>query len=308
MATIGDADRSADAGPGLTEVRVRFGCHVSVAMGYDKTIDYLVRLGAECAQIFAKSPRQWQGPPIRTDAAERFRALRAEKFDGPVFTHTAYLINMATDEPVLRERSTAALADEIVRASVLGADGVVTHVGTAPDGDIDAAALRAGRAASDAFERAGDLASTRLLLENTAGSGSSFGCCFEQLAASIAASGLGADMMGVCLDTCHAFAYGFALHSEQGWRELVGDISATVGLERLGLIHANDCLFAQGSKRDRHAWIGDGFIGTEGFSAMVCTPQLAEVCAVTEMPGDPPEKDEVNLSRLREIRDRCAGE
>ncbi len=285
---------------------MRFGAHVSVAAGYDKTIDYLVALEAECAQIFAKSPRQWRGPPPDLEAVGRFKALRSERFAGPVFTHTAYLINLATDEPVLRERSIAALADEIPRASLLHADGVVTHIGTAPDGDAAAAARRVGEAVARAFELAGDVwPGTRLLLENTAGGGTTFGCGFEQLGESIAASGLGSDRLGVCLDTCHAFAYGFALDTPEGWRSAVRELDESVGLERLGLVHANDCMFERGSRRDRHAWIGDGFIGAQGFSAMVCTPELRSVCAVTEMPGEPPEKDEINLARLRDIRHAC---
>jgi deoxyribonuclease-4 len=288
---------------------VRIGAHVSVAAGYEKTIDYLVSLEAECAQIFAKSPRQWQGSPPNVEAAGRLVQLRAERFPWPVFTHTAYLINLATDEPVLRERSIAALADELRRASLLQADGVVTHIGTAPDGDPIAAAKRVGEAVVRAFELAGDVwPRTRLLLENTAGGGSTFGCGFEQLGESIEASGLAADKLGMCLDTCHAFAFGFPLDTAEGWASAVGEIDETVGLARLGLIHSNDCLFERGSRRDRHAWIGDGFIGTEGFSAMVCMPELASICAVTEMPGEPPEKDEINLGRLRAIRDACDGE
>jgi deoxyribonuclease-4 len=279
-----------------------------VAGGYEKTIDYLVALGAECAQIFAKSPRQWRGPALNPEAAARFRELRVERFPAPVFTHTAYLINLATDEPVLRERSIAALADEIARASALHAEGVVTHIGTAPDGEAGRAAARVGEAVHRAFDEAGDVwPGTRLLLENTAGAGTTFGGEFEQLAGSIDAAGLGADRLGVCLDTCHAFAFGFPLDTPEGWSQVVADIESTVGLDRLGLVHANDCLFERGSRRDRHAWIGDGFIGAEGFAAMVCTPELAGVCAVMEMPGEPPAKDEINLARLREIRDSCAG-
>jgi deoxyribonuclease-4 len=285
---------------------VRLGAHVSVAAGYDVTIEYLVSLRAECAQIFAKSPRQWHGPPLHGDSVERFRVLRDEVFHGPVFTHTAYLINLATDEPVLRARSVEALADEICRASELRADGVVTHIGTAPDGDAKAAAGRVGDGVAEAFELAGPAwPGTRLLLENTAGAGSTFGCAFDQLADSMQASGLGPERLGVCFDTCHAFAYGFALDTLSGWRMLVRELDASVGLERLGLVHANDSMFERGSRRDRHAWIGDGFIGAAGFEAMLCTPEFEGVCAVIEMPGEPPEKDEVNLSRLRALRESC---
>ena len=96
------------------------------------------------------------------------------------------------------------------------------------------------------------------------------------------------------------------LDTQAGWDELVSGIAGCCGADRLGLIHANDCMFERGSKRDRHAWIGDGFIGMEGFSAMVCMPELEGVCACTEMPGEVPEKDVVNIDRLKELRSLCA--
>ena len=282
------------------------GAHVSVAGGYLKALDYAQSVGCECAQIFAKSPRQWHARPIDQSAAEEFRAERERCGFGPVFTHTAYLINLATPYPELREKSIAALADELVRGAVLGATGVVTHIGNDPDGDPTAAALRVGDAVARAFELAGgDARTTRLLLENTAGAGRTFGSTFEELGGCIAAAGLPAERLGVCLDTCHAFAYGMPLGTEAGWREVVDGISGCCGIERLGLIHANDCLFERGSKRDRHAWIGDGFIGRAGFAAMVCVPQLAGVCAVVEMPGETPAKDAENIARLKALRSSC---
>ena len=185
------------------------GAHISVSGGYLKALDYAQDVGCECVQIFAKSPRQWRGPAIDPRVAEEFVAARAERGFGPLFTHTAYLINPATSDPVLREKSIHALADELVRGSLLGAAGVVTHIGNDPDGDPDAAAARVGEACVRAFELAGgDACQTRLLLENTAGAGRTFGSNFEELGACIAASGLPEERLGVCLDTCHAWAYG----------------------------------------------------------------------------------------------------
>ena len=229
------------------------GAHISVSGGYEKALDYAFEVGCECAQIFAKSPRQWRGPAIDPHAAGAFREARARRGFGPIFTHTAYLINPATPDQALREKSIAALADELVRGSLLGAAGVVPHIGSDPDGTPGAAAAR----------------------------------------------------VAVCLDTCHAFAYGLPVDSADGWREVVDGIGACCGVDRLGLIHANDCLFERGSRRDRHAWIGDGFIGQDGFSAMVCVPELATICAITEMPGDVPTKDLENLRRLTVLRDAC---
>lgn len=269
-------------------------------------LDYAESVGAECLQFFAKSPRQWRGGPVDTALAAAFVDARAERGFGPVFSHTAYLINLSTSDDELREKSTVALADELVRGALLQVDGVVTHIGNDRDGDPGTAAERVARAISTAFEMAARIADPpRLLLENTAGAGASFGASFEQLAACVAATGFSADRLGLCLDTCHGFAAGMALDSEAGWRDCLDGISACCGIDRLGLVHCNDCLFERGSKRDRHAWIGDGFIGLEGFSAMMCMPELAQVPLVTEMPGDPPEKDAINNERLRALRDAC---
>jgi deoxyribonuclease IV len=286
---------------------MRLGAHVSVSGGYIQALDYAESVGAECIQIFAKSPRQWKARGIEPQLAEAFVAERAARGFGPVFTHTAYLINLATDNEELRAKSVPALADELVRASLLGADGVVCHVGNDPLDNAEAAARRVADSVLEAFELAGDAGlQTRLLLENTAGAGKTFGSTFEQLGACIDDSGLPTERLGVCIDTCHAFAYGMALDTPAGWREVVDGIGSLCGRDRLGLIHANDCMFERGSRRDRHAWIGDGFIGEAGFAAMVCVPELAEVPACVEMAGDVPIKDSTNIERLKALRDQCA--
>lgn len=283
------------------------GAHISVSGGYAKALAYAESVGCECAQLFAKSPRQWRASAIDPEVAARFRADRETRGFGPIFTHTSYLINPATSDPVLREKSIAALADELVRGSLLGAAGVVSHIGNDPEGNSGAAAARVGEAVVRAFELAGgEACHTRLLLENTAGAGRTYGSNFEELGACLDAAQLPVDRLGVCLDTCHAWAYGMPVDSPEGWHEMIEGIEGCCGVGRLGLIHANDCLFDRGSKRDRHAWIGDGFIGMEGFRAMVCAPQLADVCVVTEMPGEVPQKDRENIDRLKRLREECA--
>lgn len=285
---------------------MKIGSHVSVAGGFTNGLEYAAHVGAECIQFFAKSPRQWRAKPIDEDQASAFRQMRAETYSGPVFTHTAYLINLSTNNEELRAQSVEALTDELVRAFVLGADAVVTHVGNDPGGDWRLAAKRAADSIRQAFEPLeASGASIRLLLENTAGSGTSFGCTFEQLAECITLAEKPSERLGICLDTCHAFAHGYDVGSESGWRDVVDEIVATAGLDRLGLIHANDCMFELGSHRDRHAWIGDGYIGVEGFRAMVCHDSLGPVSVITEMPGEKPDKDCINIARLIEMRDTC---
>lgn len=280
-----------------------FGAHVSTSKGLTASLDYADSVGCECIQLFAKSPRQWRGPAIDRDAANAFRAARAERGFGPVFTHTAYLINLGTDSGEMREKSVAALADELTRASALGADGVVSHLGNDPLGDGDAAALRISGAILEAYDRADlDDRVVRLLLENTAGAGRTYGSSFAELGAVIKATGLPGETLGICFDTCHGFAYGYPVDTAEGWREVVDTLHTRCGVGRLGLIHANDCLFERGSRRDRHAWIGEGHIGSQGFAAMVRTEELAGVAVVTEMPGEVPDKDRVNIERLATLR------
>ena len=284
-----------------------FGAHVSVADGYLQALDYAESVGCECMQIFAKSPRQWNGPAIDRQRAKEFVAQREARGFGPVFTHAAYLINLATDDAAMRERSIAALADELIRGAALGAAGVVTHVGTDPLLDAGAAAQRVGEAVNEAFEIAGPMGEgTRLLLENTAGAGRTFGGSVHELAACLRASGRSSASLGICIDTCHAFASGMALDTADGWDDLIAEIATRCGLERLGLVHANDSLHERGSRRDRHAWIGDGAIGVEGFRAMVARPELADVAACTEMSGEKPEKDAINIARLKAFRGRSS--
>lgn len=283
------------------------GAHLSVSDGYPATVEYALETGCECIQVFGKSPRQWQGRPIDPDAAARFTELRAEKGLGPVFTHTAYLINLATDAEPVRSRSIAALADEMERGRTLEASGVVLHIGHDPHDDPQAAAERVAAGIIEAFELCGCAhPDTRLLLENTATRG--FGSSFDGFAAVHAA--LPAEvrsLVGVCLDTCHAFAAGIEIGTPVHWEALVDEIEAACGPGAIGLVHTNDCKFELGSHRDRHEWIGQGFVGDDAFRSMLCVSRLASVCAITEMPGEIPEKDVVNIARLKALREECSG-
>jgi len=286
---------------------MQFGAHISAACGWSQALAYAIDVGCECVQLFAKSPRQWKAPAMDESAAARFVAEREAVGFGPLFTHTAYLLNLATTDEVLREKSIDALADELLRGALLGAEGVVTHTGTAPDGDRQGAAVRLADSVVRAIMLAGgEDCRPRLLLENAAGQGRSFGGSAEELGAAIALTGLCPERLGVCIDTCHGFAYGMELDIADGWDTCLAQMDDAFGLERLGLIHANDCKFGRGEHRDRHEWIGDGFIGTDGFSAMVCHPALAGIAVITEMPGDPPYKDAENLRRLRALRAICS--
>lgn len=282
------------------------GAHVGIAHGYTEALRYALEVGAECAQVFAKSPRQWHARALDPAVATAFRDARAAVGFGPLVTHTAYLINLASIDPALAMRSVDALADELERAALLGADAVITHIGTTGGTGVDDAAARVAASIESAFARVGG--TTRLLLENTAGAGTTFGNGPDEIGAVLAALRPDTrERVAVCLDTCHAHAAGFDMSSEHGWVELLDAFDRCCGPGSIRAVHANDCMFPCGSRKDRHAWIGDGTIGVRGFSAMVCQERLRDVPAMTEMPGQVPEKDVENITRLKRLRDECVG-
>lgn len=279
------------------------GAHVGVSEGYAEAVEYAAAVGCECMQIFCKSPRQWHAKPFDPAVLHAFRERVGARGMGPVVVHTAYLINLGSADPTLWERSVEALADELARAEGLGATAVVTHLGTYGDRDPARAAHRIAQAIDRAWERA-DPASCRLLLENSAGAGTTFGATPEEIGAVVAALA-SADRVGVCIDTCHAHAAGWDLSVGGAWDRLLAAVDGTCGLP-VEVVHANDCASPAGSRRDRHAWIGDGTIGYHGFSEVVRACSREKVCLITEMPGQKPAKDLENLRRLRLLRDAFA--
>jgi len=276
------------------------GAHVGVARGYPEAVDYASSVGCECMQIFCKSPRQWHARPLDPTVAASFKARRIERGMGPVLVHTAYLINLGSADDALWQRSIDALADELKRSAALGATAVVTHVGTAWCDDVGASASRIASAVDRAWQRA-QPAPVRLLLENTAAAGTTFGDGPDELGAILERLSV-ADGVGVCLDTCHAHAAGWELSQPGSWAALVDAFESSCGIP-IEAVHANDCGLPAGQHRDRHAWIGDGTIGYEGFTQIMNDARLAGIPAITEMPGEVPLKDAENLRRLKRLRD-----
>lgn len=281
------------------------GAHVGVAGGYANAVDYAVSVGCECMQVFAKSPRQWNARPLDPAIGAAFKERLAATGMGPVLVHTAYLINLGSADDALWERSYTALADELVRAEMLGATAVVTHTGTA----FASAPKRTAERIAEAVDRAWGLAAVhrvRLLLENTAAAGTTFGDGPEELGAVLHLLRAARAHVGVCLDTCHAHAAGFDLSQRAVWDALVRDFERCCGMP-IEAIHANDCAFGAGMHKDRHAWIGEGTIGYQGFSHLFAERALARLPIVIEMPGEVPVKDAENISRLKLLRDASAG-
>jgi deoxyribonuclease-4 len=267
-------------------------------------VEYALSVGSECMQIFAKSPRQWNARPIDPGMARLFKARVAETGMGHVLVHTSYLINLGSADDALWERSWRALADEIQRAELLGAAFVVTHVGTAYKGSPERTAQRIAEGVDRAWSSSGARVA-RLLLENTAAAGTTFGDGPEELGEVLGLLDEASGHTGVCLDTCHAHAAGFDMSLPGTWRDLIDRFDACCGMP-VEALHANDCLFPAGQHKDRHAWIGDGTIGYGGFAAMFAEPRLSGVPVIIEMPGEAPVKDAENISRLKRLRDASA--
>jgi deoxyribonuclease-4 len=280
---------------------MRIGAQVPMAGGLLCALEYAVSTGCETMQIFSKSPRRWEAPPLDPQVCDRFREEVAAAGMGPVFCHGSYLINVGAEDDALWERSIVALADELIRARQVGASGVVLHLGRRFSDDEDECI---GRVVS-AVRRASSLAGANvppLLLENSAGAGRQFGVTVPEMLSVLIAVQTAGVWSGLCIDTCHAFAAGIDVRTAVDWSELMTTLRRLAGKQPVALIHANDCKWELASHKDRHEWIGAGQIGSEGFGAMVAEPSLADVSIVVEMPGEGPFKDEENVRRLKSMR------
>jgi deoxyribonuclease-4 len=261
------------------------GAHVSVAGGLAEGIRRGTELGCDALQIFVKSPSQWQSKPLLPEDAAAFRAAHAASAIGTVVAHAAYLINLAAPDPQILAKSRAALADELRRCAALGVAALVVHPG-AHLGAGEEAGLAAIARSLDAIEAELGDCPTRILLEITAGQGTVLGSRLGHLAA-IRAQAECRDRLGICLDTCHALASGYAIDSASGWNEFLEELDSEIGFDLVGCVHLNDSVGALGSRKDRHANLGEGCLGVELFRRLLAEPRLRGVPMILETPiGD----------------------
>jgi deoxyribonuclease IV len=274
------------------------GAHCSVAGGMPNAIGRASSLGCTAAQVFVKNAAQWKGKELGEEEVATFRAAHAESAVGPLVAHASYLINLCSADSALLARSREALADELTRCARLGVGGLVLHPG-AHLGAGEEAGVERVAASLDAVLLGLPGAPVRVLLENTAGQGSCLGHRLEHLAA-IRARVAEPERVGVCLDTCHAFAAGYALHEPAGYEEMWAEFAARIGFAALGCLHLNDSLRPFGSRRDRHAHIGEGEIGLGAFARLLHDPRLARVPMIIETEtGEDLEGHRKDLETLR---------
>lgn len=276
------------------------GAHVSTAGGLQRAPARAEGLGADALQLFTKSPQQWAERVLTAEVAREFRRARREAGIVVTASHDSYLINLASPNRRLREKSLKAFRAELERSELLGLEFLITHPGNATAGSREAALRQNAELIGQALDEVSGR--TRVLIETTAGSGSSLGCRFEEIAALIDGQPPEVrERLGVCLDTAHVFAAGYDLRRD--YDAVVRHFDEVIGLGRLGLIHCNDSLGALGSRRDRHAGIGDGELGEGPFRDLMRDPRLRSIPRVLETPKgeDPVAADRRNLATLRRL-------
>jgi deoxyribonuclease-4 len=261
---------------------VLLGAHMSIAGGLPRAVDRAVAHGCRALQIFSRSSMQWRARALDRSEVAEFRDKAAGAGLGAVVAHASYLINLASGDRTVRTRSRAALLEEVDRAEALELQGVVLHPGCATRGGEGEGIRRVAEGIEWVLEQR-PRGRAHVILELTAGQGTSIGHRFEHLAAIIDRLH-GSPRLGVCLDTCHLYAAGYDIGSAGGYEASVAAFDATVGLGRLELLHLNDSRRPLGSRVDRHEHIGRGFIGLEPFRRLLNDARLAGRPMVIETP------------------------
>jgi deoxyribonuclease-4 len=283
------------------------GAHVSTAGGLDKAIGRGAELGCKSIQIFNQSPRMWRPTRYGEDDFAAFRAAMGKSPLEAVVIHAVYLINCATNDSGLREKSLASLTHALRIGDGIGAAGVVLHPGAQKGEPLGPSMKRAAKVIASALK---DSEGCPLLLEQTAGHKGLLGRDFDQTAKLIELAG-GGERLGLCLDSCHLFVQGYDVTDPDHLSEIVDEADEKVGLERLQCLHVNDAAAPLGSCRDRHANIGKGEMGKQGLAAFLSEPRFQNLPATLETPGPnkkgPDRKEVTAAKRLRKAGLKARG-
>src|SRR4051794_10146528 len=281
------------------------GAHVSPAGGPANAVKRGEERACRPIQIFNQSPRAWKARVYTDEEVAAFH----EAMDGsPVealVIHAVYLLNCASEDAELRDKSLTALKVALSSGDKLGAVGVVLHPGSALKGDVDEALKRAGKVIKEALAESDKCP---LLLEDTAGAGGTLGRSFEELASLLELAG-DQKRPGICLDSCHLFASGYDVRTRESLAGVVDEFDRVVGCDRLRALHINDSMTELGSNRDRHANLGDGEIGVEGMIAFLSEPRFEGLPVIFEGPGREGKNVEpVDIGWAHDLRSRGLAE
>ncbi|MFH1144294.1 MAG: deoxyribonuclease IV [Candidatus Eisenbacteria bacterium] len=278
------------------------GAHFSTAGGLHTALERAATLRCRAVQIFTHNRAQWRIRPLAAEESDRFHRAVAEHGPFSLAAHSSYLINLASPDRGLRERSIRTLGAELLHCSALGIPLLVLHPGAHMGAGERAGIERVARAIQRVTARiAGQLGAQapRLVLESTAGQGSSLGWRFEQLAAILGRLAAAAEVR-VCIDTAHAFAAGYDFRTPGGYARLWSEFDRVIGADRLAILHLNDSRVPCGSRVDRHAHIGQGEIGRQPFAWILNDPRFAALPKVIETPKEG-EMDRKNIALLRRL-------
>lgn len=286
---------------------MRLGAQMSVAGGLYRAFARGDEVQCDSILIFTKSNRRWKAKPLSDDDLRRYRKAQQEyEHIHPVAVHASYLINVASPDAELWEKSYQALKIETERAGAIRAPFLTFHPGAYVDGNEESGLANIGRALRRLLEETAGSEVT-VCLETMAGQGSTLGHRFEHLARLLEESG-NDERLGVCFDTCHVFAAGYDIRTPQAYGETMEAFDRVVGLDRIKCFHLNDSRYELGARKDRHAHIGEGEIGLQGFANFLNDPRWAEYGAHLETPkteededGNEIEMDPVNLKALRDL-------
>ena len=281
------------------------GAHMSMAGGYYKAVVAAQKAGCDCVQLFTKNNNQWRAKPITDQDVEKFRDALDTSGIKHTISHDSYLINLASPDDELWKKSIDALVVELQRAERLGIPYVVAHPGAFTSSSEEVGLKRISLGMDEAHRQTLDC-TTQCLLETTAGQGTNLGWKFEHLA-EILALVQNPDRLGVCFDTCHVFAAGYPMDTEKNYKATMKSLNQTVGTKLVKAFHLNDSLQPLGSRKDRHAAIGQGEMGVEPFRHLLSdrrfrkVPMYLETKKVDDQGRD---MDVVNLKTLRGLLER----
>lgn len=276
------------------------GAHQSIEGGYYRAVERASEAGCDCVQLFTKNTNQWANREITQDEARWFRqSLDKTGITHPI-AHDSYLINLASPDPTLWQRSIDAFVAELRRADILGIPYVVTHPGAFTTGTEQGGLQNVVRAMDEIHKQTGKLAA-QCLLETTAGQGTTLGWQFEQIG-QIIAGVKQSDRLGVCFDTCHVFAAGYAFGTPKEYRTTMAEFDQAVGLDRIKAFHLNDSRRERGSRIDRHEHIGQGHLGLDPFRLLLNDRRFRDVPMYLETPKGQENGVDWDVTNLRVLR------
>lgn len=292
----------------FAEADLLLGAHISIAGGVDLAPLRGKQVGCRTIQLFTKSSNQWRARSLPSEEIDRFRANLQATAIAPAVAHGAYLINLASTDPALHQRSMAACLEELERAEALGIPYLVIHPGAHMGAGEEAGLRQVANSLRELLKRTKGCR-VQAVLETTAGQGTALGYRFEQIALLLDQIGL-PERTGVCLDTCHLFAAGYDIRTLDDYHGVLRVFDQVVGIPFLRVIHVNDCKKELGCRVDRHEHIGKGTIGLEAFRCLVTDPRLRGIPMIIETPkdGDFVTADRRNLETLRGLADEQRAE